>query len=104
MARKELTVARTGRYGTRMLTAGEPVTLDGPKARLFEAMGWAGPTARIKTEDVPPEPIEEVREIDPLDHDGDGRRGGSAKGEQSTSRKGATKRKTSKGKRKARKG
>lgn len=30
-----------------------------------------------------------VEEVDPLDHDGDGKRGGSPKGEQSTRAKGA---------------
>ena len=82
MARKELSMTRDLRYGTRMLQAGEPVELDGPKARLFEALGWAGPTARIKTAKAP------VQKPDALDHDGDGRKGGSTKGATSTRRKG----------------
>lgn len=40
MAHKDMTVVRTGRYGTRMLTAGEAINLDGPQARLMTALGW----------------------------------------------------------------
>lgn len=69
-----------GRYGTRMLTAGEPMTLSGPAARAALALGRA-------TE----KPIANVREVEPrdgyrryersdlshLDHDNDGKPGGS---------------------------
>lgn len=32
-------------YGTRMLKAGDPVELDGPKARLYLALGAVSPDA-----------------------------------------------------------
>jgi hypothetical protein len=53
-----------GHYGTRMLTAGDEMTVDAPKARLLTKMGWAD-EARPK------------RAKPQLDHDGDGKAGGS---------------------------
>jgi hypothetical protein len=41
MAHREVIATRTGRYGTRMLTAGEPLTLSGPAARAMIALGRA---------------------------------------------------------------
>jgi len=70
-------------YGTRMLKAGDPVDLDGPKARLYLALGAVTAT-RPKT-DKPQ-----------LDHDNDGKAGGSEKGAASTRAKGARKRKAKK--------
>lgn len=55
-----------GRYGTRMLTAGEPMTLSGPAARAALATGRA-------TADHP-----KARRPQ-LDHDNNGREGGSIK-------------------------
>lgn len=70
MASKDLvsTGKKALRYKTRMLTAGEPLTVDGPKARLYEAMGWA-------------EPKPKRTKRPQLDHDGDGKAGGSPKPE-----------------------
>lgn len=59
-----------------------------------------------KTADVHPDEVENYRaggfepadKADPLDHDGDGKKGGSPKGEQSTAAKGAAARKTRKAK------
>lgn len=52
------------------------------------------PAPLIKLPSPPPSLVAKVR--DPLDHDGDGRRGGSAKGAQSTRAKGAARRKAGK--------
>ena len=43
MAHKNMVLTEGGaqRYKTRMLSAGHPVTLSGPEARLYQAMGWA---------------------------------------------------------------
>lgn len=41
MATKTLTVVRPGRYGTRMLQAGDPLEASGPDARLYTKLGWA---------------------------------------------------------------
>ena len=38
MAHRTMIATRTGRYGTRMLTANEPVVLSGPEARLALAL------------------------------------------------------------------
>ena len=46
MAHKELVAKGALRYGTRMLQAGDPLVLDGPKARLYQALGLVDePTA-----------------------------------------------------------
>jgi hypothetical protein len=55
-----------GHYGTRMLTAGDPMTVDAPKARLLTKMGWADETRPRRARPQ-------------LDHDGDGKAGGSTK-------------------------
>lgn len=65
MAHREVIATRTGRYGTRMLTAGEPVLVSGPMAREMIALGRA-------TE----KPVRARRPQ--LDHDNNGREGGSA--------------------------
>lgn len=41
MATKQLTVVRPGRYGTRMLQAGDPLECTAPEARLYAKLGWA---------------------------------------------------------------
>lgn len=41
MVARTLIANRTQRYGTRMLTAGEPVTFSGPDARLALALNVA---------------------------------------------------------------
>ena len=41
MAHRTVYPTRTGRYGTRMLTAGEPVLVSGPMAREMLALGRA---------------------------------------------------------------
>ena len=38
MAHRTMIANRTGRYGTRMLTADEPVVMSGPEARLALAL------------------------------------------------------------------
>lgn len=82
MADKNLILTEAGapRYRTRMLTAGDPVTLPGPKARLFRALGWAEEGEARPEADKPQ-----------LDHDRDGKAGGSPKGESSTRTRGKRK-------------
>lgn len=41
MAHREVIPTRSGRYGTRMLTAGEPITVSGPLAREMIALNRA---------------------------------------------------------------
>lgn len=48
MATKTLTVVRPGRYGTRMLKAGDTFDATAPEARLYAKLGWAN-------EGTPPE-------------------------------------------------
>jgi hypothetical protein len=45
MATKDLILTDKGvaRYRTRMMKAGDSVTMDGPSAKLWERMGWAQP-------------------------------------------------------------
>lgn len=38
---KTLTVVRPGRYGTRMLQAGDAFEATAPEARLYVKLGWA---------------------------------------------------------------
>ena len=40
---RKMTLTETGanRYRTRMMSAGDPVTMDGPSSRMWERMGWA---------------------------------------------------------------
>jgi len=70
MAHRKLILTERGAqvYRTRMLSAGEPVTLGASDARLFEKHGWA--TIPVKRAKRPQ-----------LDHDGDGIEGGSRKPE-----------------------
>jgi len=42
MAHRKLTAKKSFRYGTRMLTAGDPVTMSGPQARLHGHLGNVG--------------------------------------------------------------
>lgn len=41
MAHRKVIATQTGRYGTRMLTAGDEMTLSGPAARAMIALGRA---------------------------------------------------------------
>jgi hypothetical protein len=41
MATKQLTVVRPGRYGTRMLKAGDPLEANARDALLYTKLGWA---------------------------------------------------------------
>lgn len=67
--RKTLTAAQPMRYGTRMLKAGEPFEADGPMSRTLLALGRA--ELHAKQAKAP--------KLDPLDHDKNGRKGGSPK-------------------------
>lgn len=66
MAHRKMILTEEGAqiYRTRMLSAGDPVTLGASDARLFAKHGWA--TAK---------PVRKVRPQ--LDHDNDGKAGGS---------------------------
>ena len=75
-----LTDAGAARYRTRMLTAGDPVTLPGPKARLFRALGWAEEGTA-----TPPAPTTDKPQ---LDHDGDGKADTALTPEQRSAQKG----------------
>ena len=66
MVHRRIFATETGRYGTRMLTAGDAMTVTGPRARALIALGLA-------SERKPRKPKPQ------LDHDGDGRPGGSLK-------------------------
>lgn len=59
MAHREVYPTRTGRYGTRMLTAGEPMTVPGPLAREMIALGRA---TLDKPKKAKPEPVAPVDE------------------------------------------
>ena len=66
MAHREVIPTRSGRYGTRMLTAGEPVSVSGPMAREMIALGRAeeAPAKRarpvkVETPAVAPAPTDE---------------------------------------------
>lgn len=62
MARKQMTATGPLRYGTRMLSAGDGLTVNGPTARLLEALGKA----------------RKGRARPQLDHDSNGFAGGSS--------------------------
>lgn len=49
MATKTLTIVRPGRYGTRMLKAGDALEVGARDARLYTKLGWAA-----EEEDAPP--------------------------------------------------
>lgn len=53
MAHKKMTATGPLRYGTRMLQAGDAVTLSGPQARLYEALGKVEPPQRAKKRPAP---------------------------------------------------
>lgn len=72
-----------GRYTTRMLQAGDAMLVDGPRARLLTKMGWAdekkprkAKAAEAPAPAPPPPPPPQLKQ---LDHDGDGKAGGSTK-------------------------
>jgi hypothetical protein len=67
MAHRKMILTAKGAqvYRTRMLSAGDPVTLGGGDARLFEKHGWAEEAKRRARRPQ-------------LDHDKDGNEGGSA--------------------------
>jgi hypothetical protein len=46
-----LTDKGVGRYGTRMLKAGDEIALDGPRSRLFHRMGWARTTSQPRVKE-----------------------------------------------------
>jgi hypothetical protein len=66
MVHKKMTITAAGaqNYRTRALTAGDPVTLSASDARLFAKIGWAE------------EPRRKAKRPQ-LDHDDNGREGGS---------------------------
>jgi hypothetical protein len=66
MVQKRVYAIGGHRYGTRMLQAGEPLVVDGPRARLLTKLGWAT--------DKKPRPARPQ-----LDHDHDSNPGGSLK-------------------------
>lgn len=49
MAHKKMIATGSLRYGTRMLQAGDALTLTGPQARLYEALGKVEPSQRAPT-------------------------------------------------------
>jgi hypothetical protein len=57
MATKQYYATGSFRYGTRMLTAGDPVEMDAPTARLFTALNKI--TERRPANRKPAEPVEE---------------------------------------------
>jgi hypothetical protein len=60
MAHREVIATRTGRYGTRMLTAGDALTLSGPAARAMIALGRAEEKPRRARRAAPaPQPADE---------------------------------------------
>lgn len=83
MPKVGMIATRAMTYGTRRLKADDRFETDGPTARLLSALG----RARVLTEDPGPKRAAPAPR-DPLDQDGDGRKGGSMKGEASTRAKG----------------
>lgn len=59
MAHREVYPTKSGRYGTRMLTAGEPTTVSGPLAREMLALGRATVEKPKKAKPEPAEPVDE---------------------------------------------
>jgi len=49
MANKDMIATGPLRYRTRMLQSGDPLVLDGPKARLYEALNLAKPADEAVT-------------------------------------------------------
>ena len=64
MATKTFYATGSFRYGTRMLTAGDKVELDGPNARLFTALKKISPTAPKKAA-APAVPVAETAPVAP---------------------------------------
>lgn len=64
MATKQLKVVRPGRYGTRMLKAGDTLEASAPDARLYEALGWAV-SGRARVADSPEARNPAKREVIP---------------------------------------
>lgn len=64
MAQRKMILTESLRYGTRMLHAGDSVVLNGPRARLLEALGKVTAPKRARRPQ--------------LDHDNNGTEGGSA--------------------------
>jgi hypothetical protein len=61
MATKSLKVVRPGKYGTRMLKAGDTFEATGPEARLYSKLGWMEEArARAKAEAPKAEEAAEV--------------------------------------------
>ena len=56
MAERKMIATRGFRYGTRMLKADEEITVSGPRARLYEALGWAKPMEVVRDEPKTPQP------------------------------------------------
>lgn len=63
MATKTLTVVRPGRYGTRMLQAGDAFEVTAPEARLYMKLGWATERAKPYVRPAMDSIKSEVREI-----------------------------------------
>lgn len=59
MAHREIYPTRSGRYGTRMLTAGEPMTVPGPLAREMVALGRATLDKPRKAKAEPAAPVDD---------------------------------------------
>jgi hypothetical protein len=51
MATKQFYATGSFKYGTRMLSAGDPVQMDAPTARLYAALGKISPT-RVRSKAV----------------------------------------------------
>lgn len=69
MAHRTVYAAETGRYGTRMLTAGDPLTLSGPNARAMVALGRATDKKpkRVKVEQAEAPAEETATETAPVE-------------------------------------
>jgi hypothetical protein len=63
MATKQYYATGSFRYGTRMLTAGDPVEMDAPTARLFTALNKI--TERRPANRKPAAPVEEESKPSP---------------------------------------
>jgi len=92
MATKQYYATGDFRYGTRMMRAGDgPIAMTGPQARLYTALGKISPTKPSAAKAEEPAPTVETTKKPQLDHDGNGKAGGSRKGAASTRAKGKRK-------------
>lgn len=66
MAHREVKITRTGRYGTRMLTAGERITVSGPEARALIALKRAKEVAEPVRQEAKPAEFTEADELTDL--------------------------------------